>query len=309
MVLDTLQDFPVIEELIGKDWCLSKLKDGSEHPLISHLLKGTPDCQKITSLVKKYYEVPDERKGCVLFIINQLQCYYFYLNHLEQSLKILKDEFKIQRIINHLKNEDQFWSGYAEAEIAALLKSKFQGIELEPSLPNGRCVDVKFKINKKWIFAEVTVPRIGQKYREEMEKDKAREEFIELPDSAYRARRIIHKEAEHFRNLDDNVPSIIFFNTNHSEINKSEIEDALTGHDKFVIKTNQETKEFNISWERPSWTVFREDERIKQIGAIISYNRNFTLLGNVVYEAKFFKINFTKKDIESLSTMFYKQGS
>jgi len=313
IVFDTLQNFPVIEKLMGKDWFLFKLKRREGHPLINLLAKGTPDYSEIISCFEKLKKTSDNSKRLVTMLkIYCLQRHYFLLTHLERFLKILKSEPKIKRVLDHLKNDEQFWSGYSEAEIAALLKNKFGEIELEPPLPSGKSADVKFKINNRWVFAEVTTPKMGEeysKYIKNLEKASANYEFIEVPNNIAdttpkRARTIISNEFNHFRNIVEGVPVVIFINTNNCELDNLDVEDALIGYPKFVLRTYKETREFTGSWERDSWTVFREDERVKHVGAIICYTRDFTISGQIIFNVNFFSISFTKDDIKSLSTMF-----
>jgi len=303
VVLDTLQDFPVIMELIGKDWFLSKLNEGQKHPLIFYLSKGRPDHSKIESLQKQLKEIKD--KASIMLIVYELQHHHFVLTHLEQCLSALKEESRIQRILNHLKNEEHFWRGYSEAEVAALLKKKFGEIEIEPQLPNGKSTDIKFKIRNNWIFAEVTTPEKGQKFSEIMEKTVAAKEATMLPGSVDRARTKISKEYDHFRNIMDGVPAVIFMNTNQCEYDELDIEDALMGTPKFVITTNKETGEVGGSWIRDSWTVFDEDKKVELLGGIITYQRNFTIAGKVVFDARIFAISFSRDDIEPLLALFH----
>jgi hypothetical protein len=305
-VLNTLQDFPIIMELIGKDWFLSKLKEKSKHPFIYYLSKGRPNYSKIESLQKQLKEIKDKPdEASIMLIIYELQYHYFVLSHLEQCLKDLKGESRIRRILNHLKNEEDFWRGYSEAEIAALLKKKFGEIELEPQLPNRKYTDVKFKINDKWIFAEVTTPEKGQRFSEIMKKAIAAKEAVKLPSSVDRVRTKISEEYDHFRNIIDGVPVILFINTNQCEYDELDIEDALMGNPNFVILTNKKTGEVREYWERDSWTVFDEDKKVELLGGIVSYQRNFTIAGKVVFDVKIFAISFSKDDIEPFLSLFH----
>jgi len=304
ILLGTLKEFSAIAGLIGEDWFLRELDEGSKHPLITYLAKGRPNYSKIEHLNEELKKTEDGPvKASTMLIIYELQYHFFVLAHLNHCLEVLNGEPRLGEILDHLTCEDHFWNGYSEAEIGSLLKEKFGEIELAPTLPNGKSADVKFKVEGTWIYAEVTTPEKGQKFSEIMKQAIATEEAVKLDDSTGRVRQKIHEEFEHFRSILGGVPAIVFVNTNQCEYDDLDIEDALMGTPKLVIHTNNATGEVKTFWERDSWTVFEEDEKAETLGGIISYERNFTNTGKVVFDARIFAISFSKKDIEPLVSL------
>jgi hypothetical protein len=81
------------------------------------------------------------------------------LNHLENCLGDLIGKKGLEKLVQNLKNANEFWSYLSEVEAAANLKEVGE-IEIEPRFPDAKSPDLRVKIEEKWVYFEIVTPRL-----------------------------------------------------------------------------------------------------------------------------------------------------
>jgi len=302
-IISALEQFSIIKDLIGVEKVLELFKRDEKSPFIYYLEKSLVDEDRVKKLLEDLKDNPGHIGILILLDLNLNK--YYIMKHLNSNLAYIKSHEKLDRFIEHLLDSSSFWQGYTEIEISAYLKKLFGCIELEPLLPNGKSVDVKYSNNGQDYYIEITVPKAWYKYEKEIKKSAEKGIAVELEDSTDRACEKILDEVAHFDGVLDDVKSIIIINLNETEFDEIEIEDCLLGISKLVFMKNSKTGEFiGTRVDREKWTAFDIDERLQKIGLIISYKRDFALNGNVVFNKKMFIVSFSEKDYVPLEKLF-----
>jgi hypothetical protein len=193
---------------------------------------------------------------------------------------------------------------YSSLLVAAQIKRLFGNIELEPKLPNGKSVDVKFQINSGDIFAEVIAPKESYKYIKKMNESAETGKVVTLEIPTERASEKIITELEHFSKILEEVNLLLIINLNDTEIEDIDIEDSILGLSKLVVKTDRETKEVTTDVARDNWKAFMRDNDLRKIGAVICYKRDFAINGNKIYEKRIFVMNFDEAKFKPLTNLF-----
>lgn len=302
LIRKAVGQFSVVKQLFGIEKFLEIARSDPSSPIIYYLSKSLPDLSQIKELLDQLKKDP-EHIG-VLVKLDFLLRPYHILRHLDNCLSKNKDEKKLNIILDHISNSKSFWQGYCEAEVASNLKDVFGTIELEPELPNGKVADIKFLLNSEDVFAEITVPKKGYRYRNAEEKALKSGKAVRMPDVVERASDKILAELEHFSNILDQVQSIIIINLNESDFEDLDIQDSLMGISKLVLITDRSTGRTNAKVAREDWTAFKMDNELARVGAIICYKRDFHLNGTVVYNKKIFVMCFEKEEYEKLLNLF-----
>ena len=299
---ENIENFPTIKNIITLKKLL-ELADKNPHGHFVHYLsKSNPNPSKITELLNVIKRSQD---GAAIFCLGMLIEPYCIMNYLDKFLESIKDEEKLGKYISHLTEPNSFWQGYSEIEVAANIKNVFGKIELEPKLPNGKSVDVKFQLDYKDIFVEITAPKTSKKYLEEMEKSAETGQVVELPIPIERASEKIVDEIKHFSQILGDVHSVIIINLNDTDIEDCDIDDAMLGESSLLVQTNKQTGEVKTSVIRKKWSAFNRDPDLEKIGAVICYKRGFNIKGEIKYEKKMFVMSFDNEKYEPLTKLFY----
>jgi len=302
LIGSAVNQFPTIKSKIGTSILISLAKKDAHSPIIYYLTKSIPDESKVQETVKVLQDDPNHI-GALVTLDYHLRPHYI-LNHLDWCLSIIRNENKLDTLLEHLLNPNSFWQGYSEIEVAAYLKVLSGEIELEPKLDDKKSADIKFQLNSESIFAEVTVPKSHYKFIRIMQKSAKEHKVVELKAPIERASDKILDELKHFANVLDKVLSVIIVNLNDTEIEDIDIEEALMGVSKLEVLTNRTTGKTETRVIREKWTAFDLDEKLKKIGAIICYKRNFTLNGDVKFEKRVFGLSFDVPLCENILKLF-----
>lgn len=281
---------------------LSLAKKDQHSQIIYYLTKSMPNETKVQETLKVLQNDP-KHVGALVALDYHLRPHYI-LRHLDRCLSVIQNENKLDALLEHLLKPNSFWQGYSEIEVAAYLKVFSGVIELEPRLDDKKSADIKFPLCSKNVFAEVTVPKSYYKFVKIMQKSAEEHKVVELEAPVERASDKILDELKHFANVLDKVLSIIIVNLNDTEIEDIDIEDALMGVSKFVVLTNRTTGKIETRVIREKWTAFNKDEKLRKIGAIICYKRDFTLNGDVKFEKRVFGLSFNIQLYENLLKLF-----
>lgn len=304
LIDSAVSQFPTIKKKIGTATLLSLAEKDQHSPIIYYLTKSMPDESKVQEILKVLKDDP-KHIGALVALDHLLRPHYV-LKHLDMCLSIIQDESKLDASLGHLLNSNSFWQGYSEIEVAAYLKSVFGKIELEPSLDD-KNADIKFPLNSKDVFVEVTVPKRYYKYVKVMQESAEEHKVVQLEAPVERASDKILEELKHFADVLDKVLSIIIINLNDTEIEDIDIEDALMGVSKLVVLTNRSTGKIETRGVRENWTAFSKDDKLRKVGAIICYKRDFALNGDVVFEKRVFALSFDRQECEHLLNLFRTQ--
>ena len=302
LIDSAVSQFPTIKKKIGTATLLSVAEKDQHSPIIYYLTKSMPDESKVREILKVLKE--DSKHIGALVVLDHLLKPHYILKHLDKCLSIIQDESKLDASLEHLLNSNSFWQGYSEIEVAAYLKSVFGKIELEPSLDDKKNADIKFPLNSKDVFVEVTVPKRYYKYVKAMQESAEEHKVVQLEAPVERASDKILEELKHFADVLDKVLSIIIINLNDTEIEDIDIEDALMGVSKLVVLTNRFTGKIETRVARENWTAFSKDDKLRKVGAIMCYKRDFALNGDVVFEKRVFALSFDKQECEHLLKLF-----
>jgi hypothetical protein len=297
-----INQFPAIKQTVHTEDVLSIAEKDHRSPIVYYLSKSMPDESK----VKKTLAVLEKNPKHIgaLFILDHTLRPYYVLKHLDNCLSIIKEERKLDTFLDHLLDKNSFWQGYCEIEVASNLKSVFGKIELEPNLPDGKSADIKFPLDSKQIFVEVTAPKRSYKFIKAMEESAQTGKAIALQAPVERVSEKILRELEHFVSMLDQVQSVIIINLNETEIEDIDIEDSLMGVSKLVVSIDRSTHKTETKVAREDWTAFSRDSRLAKIGAIICYSRDFALNGNIIYNKRIFVLSFTEQKYEPLLKLF-----
>lgn len=297
---EAISQFPMIEQVIGIDTILNLAQRDSRSPLVYYLKRSLRDEDKVNQLMLDFEKNP-KHVGVLIALDYYLNCYWT-MKHLDRCLSEIKNCGKIDVFIGHLLDSNSFWQGYCEIEVAANVKQTFGEVELEPSLPNGKSVDVKFYLNTNEVFIEVSAPKTGYLYSKALEK--ATEKVVKLPDVKQRAVDRLLEELEHFKGVLDRIKSVIVLNLNESDFDDLEIEDLLSGIELRILIAKG-AKNISPIFRREGWTLFESEKDLKKVGAIICYKRNFDVLsGNVIYTKRIFAISFESREAIGLLRLF-----
>lgn len=302
-VIDSaLSQFPTLREKIGKAKLLSIAEKNQHLSIIYYLTKSIPDNTKVKKML--YVLKDDPNHIGALVILDYILRPHYILKHLDRCLATIQDESRLNALLEHLLNANSFWQGYCEIEVAAHLKKMFGKIELEPSLNGEKKADVKFSLNCKDVFVEVTAPKRHYKYIKAMQESAEEHKVVQLEAPVERASDKILDELNHFADKLDKVNSVIIINLNDTEIEDIDIEDALMGTSKLVVLKNISTGKIETRVVRENWTAFVKDNKLAKVGAIICYKRDFAINGNVAFEKRVFALSFDKQDCEYLVNLF-----
>lgn len=296
-----LSQFPIIKEKIGKAKLLSIAEKNQHLPIIYYLTKSMPDNSKVKKMLDVLKSDPNHIGALV--ILDYLLKPYHILKHLDRCLAIIQNEDKLNTSLEHLLNANSFWQGYCEIEVAAYLKKMFGKIELEPIL-NEKKADIKFFLNSKEVFVEVTAPKRSYKYIKAMQESADEHKVVQLEAPVERASDKILEELRHFADKLDKINSVIFMNLNDTEIEDIDIQDALMGISKLVILKNMSTGKIETRVARENWTAFAKDNRLAKVGAIVCYKRDFAINGNIAFEKRVFALSFDEQKCEHLLNVF-----
>jgi len=298
----TLNQFPTIKQIVPLENLIYIIDKDPRSPIIYYLSRSLPDESKVKELVAVLEENP-KHVGALLILDHILRPYYIF-KHLDSCLSVIKGQGKLDAFLTHLLDKNSFWQGYCEIEVASNLKKVFGTVELEPKLPNGKLVDIKFPLGSKEVFVEVTTPKKNYKFVKAMEESAETGRAVKLDAPVERASDKILTELEHFSEVLDEVQSIIIVNLNETEIEDIDIEDSLLGISKLVVLTNRLTGEVQTRVGREDWTAFSRDSKLAKIGAIICYGREFALNGDIVYNKRIFAMSFEKEKYQPLIKLF-----
>lgn len=300
-----LKKFPTIRYFL-EDWIFREVKSGRfSHELIILLSKDEPDWCKVKALLDQLKNVSNADDYAAIDLkLRFLLDDYCMLYHLEKYLKTLKNEKRIRRVLNVLKND--FWGGFVQLEVSYLFKKSFDEVELEPGIG-----DLKILVEDEEIYVEVTACRKGQKFRDVVENAKTTiiEGFeiktFEVPPSTPRIIDVL------FRKLkkpirEQKVNSIIVINVERSELDAEDFIDALLGTEVYRIYINKEKRKEWGGWVRRNDSILKNFPEFSTIGAVVIYRYdricntlNATILVNSLNEyiipfiAKVFRINHT----------------
>ena len=299
---EAISHFPTIKQFIGIDRILNLAQKDSVSPLVYYLERSLYDEDKVKQLMSDFRKNP--RHVGVLIILDYYLNYYWTMKHLDHCLSEIKDCPKIDVFIRHLLDSNSFWQGYCEVEVAANVKQTFGKVELEPLMPNGKSVDVKFYLNSDEVFVEVSAPKTGDLYRKALEKATGR--VVKLPDVKQRAVDRLLDELEHFKGILDEIKSVIVLNLNESDFDDLEIEDILSGIElRLLVEKSAKNLSASPTIMRNGWTLFESEPDLRKVGAVICYKRNFDILsGNIIYTKRIFAISFESKETTELSMLF-----
>jgi len=151
--------FPNIRDILGKRWLQSMLKrKGCSHPLIILLSDAKPSRRKLRRLYTSYENERDPlRKAIVAVLISNQFHPGAFLSRIDTALGLFnRKEQGMRRIVNGLKNEDEFSQTVSELDIAAQLRKR-HSVVLQykvGSIP----VDIKATINGREYLIEVYCP-------------------------------------------------------------------------------------------------------------------------------------------------------
>jgi hypothetical protein len=265
-----IPQLPTIKHVIGVDKILLLSQKDSASPLAHYIRRRLPDESKVKQLMSEFEKNP-KHVGVLILLDRHLNCLWT-MKHLDDCLSEIKDCNKIDVFVRHITDSNSFWQGYCEIEVAANIRRPFGKTELEPSLPNGKSVDIKFYLDSDQIFSEVSAPKKGNLYSKALEK--ATKKVVELPDVKQRAHDRLLEELKHFRGVLDETKSVIILNFNESDFDDLEIEDILSGIELRVLIARGARTVAPIV-ERAGWTLFESEKDLEKVGAIICYKRNF----------------------------------
>lgn len=298
-----LNQFPQIKQVIGEEQIVTLAKKEPTNTLIAYLEKTFIDektNQKLQGLLEALKKEPNDIGA--LFILDYYLRPYFTLRHLDNCLGPIAKEPHLGVSLSHLLESKSYWQGYSEIEVASYLKKKFGKIILEPTLKNGKSVDMTYNYNKQDYFVEVTAPKSHYKYLAKMEESAQNRKAVKLDDSTPRASEKILTEVEHFKGILDETKSIIILNVNGSEFDETEVEDCLLGISSLAILKNTKTGQFmGTKVVRAPWTAFEADADLKKIGIVMTYKRDFAVPnGAVNFTKKIFVIALKEEDAKPL---------
>lgn len=300
VVAEAVKRFPVMERTIGSNKLISLAQKDPKSPLIYYLIKSQPKKSKVEELVEVLNKDP-KHIGALIALDHILRPLYI-LSHLDNCLVNIAKEKGLDAFLNHLLNSESFWQGYCEVEVASNIKKVLGSVQLEPGLPSGKTADIKFVVDSKDVFVEVTAPKWSYKYVKKMEESAGK--VVELEAPVERASEKILTEFEHFASVLNTVKSVVVVNLNQCEIEDIDIEDSLMGVSKLVILKNASTREIQTKVARGDWTVFSRDSRLAKLGAIVCYRREFALSGSPIYDKRVFALSFDKTEYEPLLELF-----
>lgn len=287
---------------------LIKLAEDDPNSLFVHYLsKSNPDVSEVEKLVNVLKKEP-KHIGAIFALDHILRPYYL-IKYLDSCLEPIKDQEKLRTYITHLIEKDSFWQGYCEIEVAANIKKLFGEIELEPKLPNGKSVDIKFPLGSDEIFVEVNAPKRSYKHIKRMNESAETGQVVQLEAPVERASERIIEELNHFSKILDKVNSVVIINLNETEIEDIDIEDAILGVSSLLVQTNRVTREVTTKVKRGEWNAFFRDPELSKIGAVICYKRDFALNGKISYEKKMFIMSFEEDKYKPLNNLFQEFNS
>jgi hypothetical protein len=301
-VFQGIKQFPTIGKKVDTKRLSDLLKEDPDSAFLNCLAKSIPDEERLKHLVKILEQNPNHLNALVG--LDLLLRPYNVMKYLDTCLDAIQDARKLNAAIEHLMKSDSFWQGYSEIEVAANIKRVFGNVELEPSLGNEKKADVKFIMDSKEIFLEVTVPKRSYAYVKLIEESVRERKVVQLEAPVERAGEKILTELEHFADVLGKVHSVIVINLNETEIEDIDIEDSLMGKSKFVVLTDRSTGKVEMKEARGDWTAFSRETKLAKVGAIVCYKRDFTLNGKILYQRKVFGLSFGEPECELLLRLF-----
>lgn len=280
-----IKQFPTIEEVIGIDRIIKEIKKNKNMPVIQYLCESLYNKYEVHKLYNKLLNEPNNYK--IILSLNWILESFNIMKHLDNILFDVKNENKLKTSINLLLTS--FYDGYSEIEIASFFKKIFGEIELQPKIPNNKYADISYFLNSEKFFVEIKTPIWGQKYEDILSKmsgeykSKKIPIAFKAPDFFNRIYSIILEAIKKFENCLDKINSIIIIDITNSDFKEMDIQIYL-----------------NDSID----SLYEHDERLKKIGSIICYKRDYQYNGKVIYKKQFFSNPYINNKYKILQNIF-----
>lgn len=235
--------FPVIKQFFGDDWFERELdlstydanNNFTAHGLISLLSYFPIDMKKmieledeIDGITKKLLVESESSKkmGLAAKGLTGLKNYktvfgnVILLYDIEKNLNILKSKLKINRLIEHAKNKEQFWSTLSEIEVLAAFESQKILVEIEPSI-DGKTPDGLINLNGCKFSVEIVTPKLAEAITDVSKSCHVIELKNRLQNDGILARKV--------QQIPSSTPTILVINRTYSEFDEYDLEDAVYG--------------------------------------------------------------------------------
>lgn len=305
IAITNLSKYPIIKSLFHEDWILEQInnlnineEEGVNGHGLAWLLSNQTE-EKVIQTMKEYKNKLDAGDKQAILIAYPLgaSIYEPLLNlaELEKNLDVLKNESGIKNMIKKAKNGDQFWHTLSEIEVAAYFKRNGLLKAIEP-LIEGKTPDLLVNLDGRDFCIEIFTPMLAQKLEAIMGKIEA----ISL------GNRAIEKIDEKINQLPKSLPSIIVINRAFSEIDLTNVVDAIFGSLSLLLPKDVTSEP--ISFRKKDGLIHSRD--LSNIKAIVLYKRVFDFNNGLVTIPEIKKIlikdgdNITEKQEAILSNIF-----
>lgn len=185
-----------------------------------------------------------------------------YLNKCFSKLSI---QPRFKKLINNLKNREQFWATISEIEFNAYFAGRYK-LELEPKIGT-KFLDSKIRFGKRHTYFEVFTPELAKELKERdvvlALRPRAKGKFLDKLDRQLLA--IKNKIRS---------PLVLVINASYSEFDELDIESVLLGEPIINIVSDKKTGKTEVFESREKNSLVEARPGASCISAILFYRRH-----------------------------------